>query len=82
MAGTKSETVRNIDYWFAFPDLLSRPSYIDEDHLLKNQDSHSEVDPPNSVNNQENVPQTYWQANLIEAMHQPRFPPLRWLHLC
>lgn len=59
MAGTKSETVRNIDYWIAFPDLFSCPSYIAEDHLLKNQDSHSEVDPPNSVNNQENVPQTY-----------------------
>lgn len=50
--------------------LLNFPSYTTEDHLTSSATSHSELDPPTLIINQENAPQSCLQANLMEAVSQ------------
>lgn len=61
------------------PNLLSLISYITQTHLDRSSTSHRGLDPPTSVINQDNAPQTFPHSNLTEAPTQLKsfFP--RWL---
>lgn len=48
----------------------SAPFSYSPDRLLRNGTAHSGLDPPVSVNSEENPSQTFPQANLIEANPQ------------
>lgn len=58
--------------------LPGQPDSLQE-HLPREGTAHSMLTPPTSIVNQENAPQTCLQANLMEAISQPRFPFSKWL---
>ena len=64
----------NAAYWPVPYGLLSLVSYSTQDHLPRDSTAHSEMGPPTSLINQENVPQACSQVNLLEAFSQRRFP--------
>lgn len=53
---------------------LSSLSYTSYDHQSRTDTTHTGLDPPTLIINQENVPQACLQANLIEALPQLGFP--------
>ena len=71
-AETEAETKEE---WLALQGLLRLLSYT-QDHLLRSGTTHSELGPPISIINQENVPQTCLQTSLTETFSQWRFPLL------
>lgn len=55
-------------HWLTHHGLLNLFSNIKEDQLPQSDTTHSDIDPPIPNNNQETMPQTCPQVNLMEAI--------------
>ena len=66
---------RSAALWFALRGLPSLLSYSTQDHYARSGTAHSELDPPTSIINQENVPQqAFSQASLVGTISEWKFP--------
>lgn len=69
----KSEAMEDAEYWLALPGLLTLLSCNTQDHQHRDDVNHSELSPPITNINEENIPQTCLQANFVGTTSQLRF---------
>lgn len=73
-AGTAAEAMEEAAYWRVLHGLLSLFSYAISDLLPRSGTNHNELASSTSVPEEDNTPQSWLQANLMEAFSQLRTP--------
>lgn len=64
----RQESWRKTAYWLALPGLLNLFSYTPQNHLSRGGPSHSGLEPPPLIADQQNAAWTCLQVNLMEVV--------------